>query len=70
MFSKSGPTPDEAVRRVSKAALVAWALELAVPLARGQTVDGAQVGGSRTVWASREVASRWLRSTGLPVGAA
>lgn len=43
MFSKSGPTPDEAVRRVSKAALVAWALELAVPLARGQTVDGAQV---------------------------
>ncbi len=44
MFSKSGPTPDEAVRRVSKAALVAWALELAVPLARGQTVDGAQVG--------------------------
>ncbi|GLC36869.1 hypothetical protein PLESTB_000183900 [Pleodorina starrii] len=42
-FVQSGPTPDEAVRRVSKAALLAWALELAVPLARGDTVSGRQV---------------------------
>ncbi|KAG2436572.1 hypothetical protein HYH02_011509 [Chlamydomonas schloesseri] len=42
MLSKSGPTPDELVRRISKAALVAWARELAAPLARGEPVDGQQ----------------------------
>lgn len=42
-FVESGPTPDEAVRRVSKAAILAWALELAVPLALGETVNVRQV---------------------------
>ncbi|KAG2495081.1 hypothetical protein HYH03_006692 [Edaphochlamys debaryana] len=42
MFTKPGPTPDEAVRAASKGALAAWALELAVPLARGEQVNGQQ----------------------------
>ncbi|EFJ49604.1 hypothetical protein VOLCADRAFT_117050, partial [Volvox carteri f. nagariensis] len=42
-FVESGPTPDEAVRRVSKAAVLAWALELAAPLARGEPLIGRQV---------------------------
>lgn len=51
MLSKSGPTPDDLVRRVSKAALVAWARELALPLARGEQVDGQQVGRGGGLWA-------------------
>ncbi|GIL51174.1 hypothetical protein Vafri_7240 [Volvox africanus] len=42
-FVQSGPTPDEAVRRVSKAAVISWALEMAVPLARGEVVNSRQV---------------------------
>ncbi|KXZ49234.1 hypothetical protein GPECTOR_22g826 [Gonium pectorale] len=43
MFVESGPVPDEVVRTASKAALLAWALELAVPLARGEAVSAQQV---------------------------
>ncbi|GFR47543.1 hypothetical protein Agub_g9265 [Astrephomene gubernaculifera] len=43
MFVGSGSTPDEAVRRVSRAAMAVWARELAVPLARGEPVGGQQV---------------------------
>ncbi|GLI62043.1 hypothetical protein VaNZ11_004625, partial [Volvox africanus] len=42
-FVQSGPTPDEAVRRVSKAAVISWALEMAVPLARGEAANIRQV---------------------------
>ncbi|GIM03165.1 hypothetical protein Vretimale_7985 [Volvox reticuliferus] len=42
-FVQSGPTPDEAVRLVSKAAVISWALEMAVPLARGELGSSRQV---------------------------
>lgn len=43
MFSTPGPTPDAAVRAATKGALLKWAREVALPLARGQTLDGARV---------------------------